>query len=1568
MKILHQRVALLAGASVCALGIPTIAAAATNPGIGRIVNAPSVDDVLSISDIGDPDAVYGVTVDGTTSAFAVVSSTANGAIAQVGNATAGDLALLATNDGTVTIEAIGHADNDAGPATARGHVAIGLYQSGSGSKKSSVELDNGGDLTVIAGAQATGTAAQANATMSTGVLQIAVGDTALVALKNDGAITIGATAAAVGSVQTAFALASAVGIDQQAHGHASASAALANAGTIEIGAAAQATGFFSAVAQGQVQFGIAQTASASDPAAGLASVSLGNSGMIAVSAEAHASAQAAAIASAVVGTAIHQHATGSVAGAAASISNAGTMQFAATATANAHNDGSRVAEATANARVGGIFQDGAARVAYSSSASMAGSVQFSQTRVPTGPVTLTIENSGTVSLLAEAHAAGDNGGIANAAATVASQIGQGSDVSLVLDNSGTFNASALADAAGGQTAYAGAYVSGLHQLASAHATELTGHVTAGGSGHVELFIGGVGPAYAALTNTGTISMVAQAHASVTGTALASSRTYAVAAASAHVPVAINQAAFGSTAGVSIVNDGTIDIGAAASAAGFGMAVADVEANGFRQGAITTGMFASANFTAAGSSGFHQSLFLGDATAAFTNSGSFEIAGAAKATAGSFARVGIHEEGGAQIARGDNANVAVNNSGTFKLTAVGTATGSSELAFVQAAAIDQQALGLDSAVASVVNSGTIEVAVAAQGVAHSGIASDIAIAGGLEQSPFAISASATANFDNSGKLSIEAEAKATGAEIGFAGAYAIGVRQDPLFGTEKASLDNQGSILVAAQATAHATGAAYAEGKATGVLVDAGNVVADVDNSGSITVAATVLADGARGSALAFAGGISMFAAYHATAASAGLISGSIVNSGNIDVSAKVDAANGGTVAATATGIYLSSTRDNATISNSGTIDVEAVTGHGGPANAYGVHVVTGFSGDPAQPDDLFTFTNDGGTIMVRQSTDGGETWQRGMAIDVTQAPNASVINLVGNGLIYGNIGVQAGDEINVEDGKTYFDGIINPALVPNGGIRPGVLDSGLAGVGTLNIGSGGNLVLGDPRITGPAAIYDGPSYAIVDTLNMDANGTLTFELQPSSGGTQSAGSYPQVFANSANLDGKLVAEVTTPNGLFADSYSWQNLIDADSRTGQFDQCLLGGPNAGSLLLNLSCSYDTSGNVDVALTRTAFDAVAGLNANETAVGGGLESVYDVGLTGGAAGMFRDLFLLADPAKYATALDELSGASYANYLQSFSSLGVHYDDMIDHATQCGDAAMRGSALECRGSQPFRVWGQMDYQSRKAGGDAEAGTSRAKRFTGLVGVDAAVGEAGLVGVEGGYVSNRLRDAAFADSIDAEGAQAGLYAAYDPGRFYVKGTTTYSWFNGQSKRAIDLRSLAAGATFSGTARGNPDVNLWTLGLHAGARLPLAASSVATPYLNLDYVHTTLKGFEEDGLDGADLTVDSSSAQRTFLTAGVKWATHVGSVVPEVNLGYRHRFGDARSDFSAAFLGNAGGDFDIVSAAQRRGSFLAGLAVSGKVGPVDVSLGYEGEFNGDLTSHSGNFKLVLPLGGSPRR
>src|SRR4029453_17183419 len=279
--------------------------------------------------------------------------------------------------------------------------------------------------------------------------------------------------------------------------------------------------------------------------------------------------------------------------------------------------------------------------------------------------------------------------------------------------------------------------------------------------------------------------------------------------------------------------------------------------------------------------------------------------------------------------------------------------------------------------------------------------------------------------------------------------------------------------------------------------------------------------------------------------------------------------------ATATGIRMGSGVNTSVVTNPGSINVDAIPANGdavpdplspgGFSTAYGIRVFDNGTGLAPVGTELFT-VNNSGDIIVRVSGDGGATWRRGFAIDVASAPNNSVINLLGGGNIYRKIDVQIADIINVDNGTTNFDGIVNPECMPP--VFDGVAST--CGQGTLNITADGNLVLLDPRITGPANIYDGPSYVFVDTYNQAAGGTITYDLQPAAGGVQPIGTYPQIFANTANIDGNLVANITTPNGLFEDSYFWNNVIDAVTLNGTFDSCSLGAPFSTTPLLGLTC--------------------------------------------------------------------------------------------------------------------------------------------------------------------------------------------------------------------------------------------------------------------------------------------------------------------------------------------------------------------------------------------------------------
>ena len=566
------------------------------------------------------------------------------------------------------------------------------------------------------------------------------------------------------------------------------------------------------------------------------------------------------------------------------------------------------------------------------------------------------------------------------------------------------------------------------------------------------------------------------------------------------------------------------------------------------------------------------------------------------------------------ARPANASATLTNSGTIALAATGNAHGVSAATAIASVytGIYQSAHAAGSAALSIVNDGSFSAHATANAVADLGVASASAHVYGLSQTVSGGTAS-LATIDNEGSIDIGLVAKATGATSAIAHAFGNAVYQ--VVGSGTASFTNNGSLSIHASDSAIATGHGFAAATALGVAQSAtgghdvflnngttdvgakafvsastGDAFAyargygakgiaanlDVTNAGSISVAASATApDTVR--ALA----VGMYLAAGATTAAttpvqSAILSGTVVNSGDLHVVAHASgggthttATTGGGVAtvnlsqATATGIAINSGINDLNVTNTGTISVDAITTNGAPALAYGIRVLGSGGGVAPTADDVFTINNSG-DIIVRQSTDGGTTFHRGEAIDVSQAPNRYVINLMG-GNITGNIELQSdADAINVTTAETNFNGIVNSGCYDGAAIGAGGDNPALSscGVGTVTIGdgaaAGGNLHLVTDAV-------DGPSYVFVNTLSVNSDGTLTLDL-PSVSGAAAPGTYPQVFADTANLAGTLVANIQSANGLYT-SATYDNVIDANTLNGTFDQCLLGGPVAGSLLLS-----------------------------------------------------------------------------------------------------------------------------------------------------------------------------------------------------------------------------------------------------------------------------------------------------------------------------------------------------------------------------------------------------------------
>ena len=159
-------------------------------------------------------------------------------------------------------------------------------------------------------------------------------------------------------------------------------------------------------------------------------------------------------------------------------------------------------------------------------------------------------------------------------------------------------------------------------------------------------------------------------------------------------------------------------------------------------------------------------------------------------------------------------------------------------------------------------------------------------------------------------------------------------------------------------------------------------------------------------------------------------------------------------------------------------------------------------------------------------------------------------------------------------------------------------------------------------------------------------GLLQFQLAPS-------GSGRIEVVNTATLGGTLGVAVTP--GLYGLSTPY-TLLSAGTISGQFAQFISSPPP--SAFLSLSGPVYSPTSVDVTLTRTPFGAVAGLNANQRAVGNALEGAYATTLTGPAATLYTNLLMTGTP----NALSQFSGEGTQRAQNAAFASGRMFDALM------------------------------------------------------------------------------------------------------------------------------------------------------------------------------------------------------------------------------------------------------------------------------------------------------------------
>ena len=1474
------------------------------------------------------------------------------------------------NNGSIGAVAFGFDFETTGDAHASGF-ATGIFHDRFDSDDGLVaDVDNHGAITVNAGSQATSLDGEAEAYTGAFGIDVHFNDHDAVVsseITSDSPITV-TTGAGADGADRAYASSWGDAIGQDFENVDGGIASVINNGEIAM------TGVSEARVEGGYAYaetnadGIDQEIEV-DQAAGLSAiVTATNAGSMTVSGSATASATYGLVEAQASAAGIEQDAYGGKTLSSVAATNLADLSVAATATVTV-DAGTYI---RANASAAGIAQDvsGGSSDSYGLNAAAFADNQASLT------VAATASASGTY--------VDDSRGAIAFAAGIDQQVEEAASLSAVATNSASIDvlASASSDFVAGTYIAAGAFAVGVNQ-------DVDGDYDFGGAAFASFVNSGAVTVQAESTSTMDYAFLAESFALAGGAAQSvydvSSGTiefenaegasmdvsadaqangmFALSQGSAvGVAQSVNTIGDAATANLTATNLGLMTVGAKSQAESTYVAAARAQAVGFSQhgsanevtleatnsGDLSVSAQAVANVVAGELStpsvAYAYNTYVGGIaqgggggetiSATASNTASIAVASNVQASASTYAVAGSFAFGVMQDVYATNASAAFSNSGVVSVASASEASADRfAMAVAGAVGVAQDVEGNypgddvpASAMASVINDDTIiagaEATAGGLNAAQSTYAAAMAFGTGVSQY-VDYASTGQASLTNSGTVAATGTSSATG-DRAMAVASAIGyeVRMAEL-GEGSVLLTNEktGGIWAIAEANADGTTFAMAGAEAAGVSLSGNYDIATLDidavNKGLIgaSAIATATGNGIDEMAAAEAAGVDIYGA--------GLLAGTFKNAkaGVIAASATATSANG---FASAVGIAAESSANGMLVLNKGLI---AAYADGKEAMATGIRIAgpTFFttSGPPGAPPPMAVATIENhGDIWAGISNDGGDTVLRGNAINTQDAPNAVTILLENDdpANIFGNIDISADDQIIVQNGTTNFDGVVNPDMVLEGG---------------LTIDSKGKLVMLNENDV------EGPSKAYVDAFKVGKKGTLQLNLTPDN----SAGAFPTITANTANLNGKLKASYS--GAFYGDTTVYEDVITSNGRTGKFAQVV-----DNSILLKTKAIYDADNNVDLKLKRVGFGDVPGLTRNQTAAGNGIEKVYgDLPDKGPFSDIVRDLFSL-NGAEYAAAMDQLAGAEYAQLVQSVlgstGQLNASITDRMDCSIETNLLAQGADARKgCFDPNKVQVWARVGGAWNSSDGDIEAPGYDETQTSIYIGGDYAISTNVFIGAVGGYFNSSMdfddwggRDGA---SMSYDGGQIALYGGYDDGLWYGRNILSYGFYSGDSRRDFGITSTPT------ALKGDFDTDVVSYYGEAGRRFRLMENVAATPFLGLGLASAGIDSFTEKDPNGtgAALRIRGADSSSVATTLGFRVNGKWGGFRPEATLAWQHEFADARQTVDMSYAGAPkGANFSVVSSDPGSDALIVGLGGSYSVSASSViTVRYDGTF-----------------------
>ncbi|WP_421565671.1 autotransporter domain-containing protein [Ochrobactrum sp. EDr1-4] len=548
-----------------------------------------------------------------------------------------------------------------------------------------------------------------------------------------------------------------------------------------------------------------------------------------------------------------------------------------------------------------------------------------------------------------------------------------------------------------------------------------------------------------------------------------------------------------------------------------------------------------------------------------------------------------------------------------------------------------------------------------------------------------------------------------------------------------------------------------------------------------------------------------------------------------------------------------------------------------------------------------------------------------------------------------------GDGILVLDGNNSYQGgtsIVGGVLEVNGSItsptdvsEEGTI-AGLGAVGELTLFDGGNVA--------PGSAFN-PDNAI-GTLTV--NGTFTQQAGSTYLADLIAGNGPNAGVDQIVVDGAVDLQdgsslelVHNGSSSGAQASSRSILLSATGGVNGTYGEIAGSYVQDARFIDFALDYDAN-NVflDTSRSDVAFADIAN-SQNQFSTAVALESQ-------GSGGTLYDHILFLRQQDARQAYDQLSGEAYASIQSTFINNSAYTRSAVyNNLSQAFAASNQPSE---NGRLPT-IWGHGFGGWTNLSGDGNAARSKSSIGGFVSGIDAQVFDNWRLGVLASYSQTNFRLSERMSSGTSDDYTIGTYAGTEmpvaQGVAAFRSGLSYTWHNIEMKRAI------AFAGFDDRLSSSYDAGSFQVFGELGFKLPVTEKASFEPYANLAYVRLKTDAFSETGTQGAGLNVDENSMNTTLSTLGFRaTATLNEKVIPvkaRADLGWRHAFGDDRSNSFASFAGSDGFVIGGTSIGKDTALVSGGFDFElSKSALLNVS--YQGQFGSGLTQNGVNANLRM--------